>query len=133
VTKAVSAVSAVPEVRSALVDRQQKYIAAADGIVVEGRDIGSVVAPDAGLKVYLTASEEVRAARRNRQDARAGRAADAAATLADVRRRDRLDSTRRTSPLHAAPDALVLDTDHLSVDAVHDELIRLVCERGLVS
>jgi cytidylate kinase len=91
------------------------------------------VAPDAGLKVYLTASEEVRAARRNRQDARAGRAADAAATLADVRRRDRLDSTRRTSPLHAAPDALVLDTDHLSVDAVHDELIRLVCERGLVS
>jgi cytidylate kinase len=133
VTRAVSAVSAVPEVRSALVDRQQKYIAAADGIVVEGRDIGSVVAPDAGLKVYLTASEEVRAARRNRQDARAGRAADAAATLADVRRRDRLDSTRRTSPLHAAPDALVLDTDHLSVDAVHDELIRLVCERGLVS
>ena len=64
---------------------------------------------------------------------RAGRDAGSAAVLADVRRRDRLDSTRRTSPLHAAPDALVLDTDHLSVDAVLAELLRLVEERGLVS
>jgi cytidylate kinase len=136
VTQAVSAVSAVPEVRSALVARQRalidKALAGGGGIVVEGRDIGSVVAPEAGLKVYLTASEEVRAARRNRQDVRAGRAADAAATLADVQRRDRLDSTRKTSPLHAAPDALVVDTDALSVDAVLVELLRLVQERGLV-
>jgi CMP/dCMP kinase len=133
VTQAVSAVSAVPEIRSALVARQQAYIAESRGIVVEGRDIGSVVAPDAGLKVYLTASEEVRAARRNRQDVRAGRNADAAATLADVQRRDRLDSTRKTSPLHAAPDALVLDTDELSVEQVHTALLALVEERGLVS
>lgn len=133
VTTAVSAVSAVPEVRTALVARQQDYIAQSHGIVVEGRDIGSVVAPDAGLKVYLTASEEVRAARRNRQDVRAGRNADAAATLADVQRRDRLDSTRKTSPLHAAPDALVLDTDELSVEQVHTALLALVEERGLVS
>lgn len=137
VTKAVSAVSAVPEVRAALVARQQAYIAAASGIVVEGRDIGSVVAPDAGLKIYLTASEEVRAARRNRQDLRAGRVADPesslSATLADVQRRDRLDSTRKTSPLHAAPDALVLDTDELSVEQVHTALLALVEERGLVS
>jgi CMP/dCMP kinase len=134
VTKAVSAVSAVPEVREALVARQRAYIDhARAGIVVEGRDIGSVVAPDAKLKVYLTASEEVRAARRNRQDAKAGRSADAAATLADVQRRDRLDSTRKTSPLHAAADALVLDTDEMSVDAVHTELLRLVAERGMVS
>jgi cytidylate kinase len=132
VTRAVSAVSALPEVRAVMVARQRELIAGADGIVVEGRDIGSVVAPEAPLKVYLTASDEVRAARRGAQDRRAGREVDAATVLADVRRRDRLDSTRKVSPLHAAPDALVLDTDHLSVDAVLDELLRLVRERGLV-
>jgi cytidylate kinase len=137
VTKAVSAVSAVPAVRAALVARQRGYIdralAAGRGIVVEGRDIGSVVAPEAKLKVYLTASEEVRAVRRGRQDAKAGRISDPASTLADVQRRDRLDSTRKTSPLHAAADALVVDTDDLSVDAVLEELLRLVRERGLVT
>lgn len=120
-----------------MVRRQREHIAvavAADGgVVVEGRDIGSVVAPDAPLKVYLTASEEVRAARRSAQDRKAGRDADVAAVLADVRRRDRLDSTRKTSPLHAAVDALVLDTDHLSVDDVLAELLALVKERGLVT
>lgn len=137
VTTAVSAVSAVPQVREALVERQRKLIADAlaecGGIVVEGRDIGSVVAPDAQLKVYLTASEEVRAARRSAQDRKAGREADLSTVLADVRRRDQLDSTRKTSPAQAAPDALVLDTDHLSVDAVLDELLRLVGERGMVT
>jgi CMP/dCMP kinase len=141
VTAAVSAVSAVPAVRAALVERQRELIDAAlaggpegsGGIVVEGRDIGSVVCPDAPLKVYLTASDEVRAARRGAQDRKAGRAGDLTAVLADVRRRDRLDSTRKTSPLHAAPDALVVDTDHLSVDDVLAELLRLVHERGLVS
>ncbi|MGE3287675.1 MAG: (d)CMP kinase [Pseudonocardia sp.] len=132
VTRAVSAVSALPEVRAVMVARQRELIARADGIVVEGRDIGSVVAPEAPLKVYLTASDEIRAARRGAQDRRAGRDVDAATVLADVRRRDRLDSTRKVSPLHAAPDALVLDTDDLSVDAVLDELLRLVRERGLV-
>lgn len=137
VTAAVSAVSAIPAVRAALVERQRALIAQAlaerGGIVVEGRDIGSVVVPDAPLKVYLTASEEVRAARREAQDREAGRIAEHAAVLADVRRRDQLDSTRKTSPLHAAPDALVLDTDHLSVDDVLRELLRLVEERGLVT
>ena len=137
VTAAVSAVSAIPQVRTLMVERQREHIAAAvaadGGVVVEGRDIGSVVAPDAPLKVYLTASEEVRAARRSAQDRKAGREADVAAVLADVRRRDRLDSTRKTSPLHAAADALVLDTDHLSVDDVLAELLVLVKERGLVT
>ena len=136
VTQAVSAVSALPAVRAALVARQRALVAEAvsdGGIVVEGRDIGSVVAPEAPLKVYLTASEGVRAARRGAQDRRAGRGGDIAAVLADVRRRDQLDSTRRTSPLHAAPDALVLDTDDLSVDDVLAELLRLVRQRGLVS
>ncbi len=133
VTRAVSAVSAIPAVRAALVARQRELIdAAGDGIVVEGRDIGSVVVPDAPLKVYLTASEEIRAARRGAQDRKAGRAADTAVVLADVRRRDLLDSTRKTSPLHAAADAVVLDTDHLTVDDVLAELLRLVRERGLM-
>jgi CMP/dCMP kinase len=133
VTGAVSAVSAKPQVRAALVEQQREMIAENPGIVVEGRDIGSVVVPDAPLKVYLTASEEVRAARREAQDRKAGRTADHATVLADVRRRDRLDSTRKTSPLHAAADALVLDTDDLPVDAVLTELLRLVEERGLLS
>ncbi|GAA3106359.1 (d)CMP kinase [Pseudonocardia yunnanensis] len=137
VTAAVSAVSAVPAVRTALVERQRAIVADAlateGGIVVEGRDIGSVVVPDAPLKVYLTASEQVRAARRGAQDRKAGRNADIGTVLADVRRRDRLDSTRKTSPLHAAADAVVLDTDDLSVDAVLEELLRLVRERGLLT
>jgi cytidylate kinase len=137
VTSLVSAVSADPALRAEVVDQQRARIAAgvADrgGIVVEGRDIGTVVAPDAPLKVYLTASDEIRAARRGAQDRKAGRMADAAAVLAAVRRRDHLDTTRTASPLAAAPDAIVLDTDDLTVDAVLDELRRLVAERGLVT
>ncbi|MBP2367377.1 cytidylate kinase [Pseudonocardia parietis] len=135
VTGFVSAVSAVPEVRTELVARQHALIRSAvedgGGIVVEGRDIGTVVVPEAPLKVYLTASPEVRAARRGRQDAKAGRQSDLHVTLADVERRDRLDSSRRVSPLYAAADALVLDTDRLSADAVLDKLCALVAERGL--
>jgi cytidylate kinase len=137
VTQLVSAVSAHPSVRTLLVERQRALVAVAlagtGGAVVEGRDIGSVVLPDAPLKVYLTASAEVRAARRTAQDRKAGRPADPAAVLADVRRRDGLDSTRATSPLHAAPDAVVLDTDELSVDAVLETLLELVHERGLLT
>jgi cytidylate kinase len=137
VTRAVSAVSAVPAVRRLLVQRQRDLIADAlvktGGAVVEGRDIGSVVLPDAPLKVYLTAPAEVRAARRAAQDRKAGRVADVDAVLADVRRRDRLDSTRATSPLHAAADAVVLDTDGLSVDAVLTRLMELAQERGLLT
>ena len=135
VTGAVSAVSAQP----ARARRAGGPAAGADrgrdaggGIVVEGRDIGSVVVPDAPLKVYLTAAEQVRACRRGAQDRKAGRDGDFATVLADVRRRDQLDSTRQTSPLHVAADAVVIDTDELSVDAVLAELLRLVKERGLV-
>jgi CMP/dCMP kinase len=137
VTQLVSAVSAHPSVRRVLVAMQRALIAEAlagsGGAVVEGRDIGSVVLPDAPLKVYLTASAEVRAARRAAQDRKAGRPADLDAVLADVRRRDGLDSTRATSPLHAAADAVVLDTDALSVDAVLDTLLALAQERGLLT
>ncbi|MFI6271823.1 (d)CMP kinase [Micromonospora zamorensis] len=126
VTGAVSAVAAVPAVRELLVTRQREMIANVGRIVVEGRDIGSVVAPDADLKVFLTASEEARAARRSAEDA-----ADVAATAADLARRDRLDSTRKVNPLAQAPDAVVLDTTELGIDEVVARLRELLTERGV--
>ncbi|WP_132118210.1 (d)CMP kinase [Actinocrispum wychmicini] len=135
VTLAVSAVSAVPEVRQALVRQQRDLIASAlrsiGGIVVEGRDIGTVVAPDAALKVYLTASPDARAQRRSRQDVAAGRTASVEETLADVQRRDRLDSTRAVSPLRQASDAVEVDTTELDLAGVLAELLAMVDKRGL--
>jgi CMP/dCMP kinase len=121
VTAAVSDVSAVPAVRALLVARQREIIAGAGRIVVEGRDIGSVVAPDADLKVYLTASAGERARRRSAEVA-----ADVAATAADLARRDRLDSTRAADPLQLAPDAVVLDTTTLGIDEVVARLTHLL-------
>ncbi|MDM4718618.1 (d)CMP kinase [Micromonospora sp. WMMA1363] len=126
VTGAVSAVAAVPAVRALLVARQREMIATAGRIVVEGRDIGSVVAPDADLKVYLTASDSARAARRSAEDA-----TDVAATAADLARRDRLDSTRMADPLAQSPGAVVLDTTELGVDEVVTRLRELLTERGV--
>ncbi|SCF25230.1 cytidylate kinase [Micromonospora viridifaciens] len=126
VTGAVSAVAAVPAVRELLVAGQREMIANAGRIVVEGRDIGSVVAPDADLKVYLTASEAARAQRRSAEDA-----SDVAATAADLARRDKLDSTRKVNPLQQAPDAVVLDTTELGIDEVVARLRELLTERGV--
>ncbi|SCL29336.1 (d)CMP kinase [Micromonospora inyonensis] len=126
VTGAVSAVAAVPAVRKLLVARQREMITHAGRIVVEGRDIGPVVAPDAELKVYLTASEVARAQRRSAEDA-----ADVAATAADLARRDRLDSTRKTDPLQQSADAVVLDTTELGIDEVVARLRELLTERGV--
>jgi CMP/dCMP kinase len=133
VTSAVSSVAGVPAVRAVLIGAQQKIIAevlgAGGGIVVEGRDIGSVVAPDAGLKVYLDASAEARARRRSRQDAAAGRVSTVDRTRADVDRRDNLDD--RTTPLRPALDAIELDTTDLDVTGVINELLSMVDTRGM--
>lgn len=129
VTKAVSAVSAVPEVREQLVALQREITAAAGRIVVEGRDIGTVVLPEADVKIYLTASAEARAFRRNAQNIAEGRGDDYQAVLADVQRRDNLDSTRKVSPLRPAEDAVLVDTSDLNKDEVIDELYRVVAER----
>ncbi|MBF6138334.1 (d)CMP kinase [Nocardia otitidiscaviarum] len=126
VTKAVSAVSAVPEVRDQLVALQRDIAATSGRIVVEGRDIGTVVLPAADVKVYLTASAEARATRRNAQNIAEGRGDDFAAVLADVQRRDNLDSTRKVSPLRPAEDAVLVDTSELNMDEVIDELYRVV-------
>ncbi|MGW4400803.1 (d)CMP kinase [Amycolatopsis nivea] len=136
VTGAVSPVSAVPQVREVLVARQRRIIADAvgddGGIVVEGRDIGTTVAPDSPLKIYLTASAEVRAARRNTQDSAAGRASSVESARASVERRDRIDSTRAASPLRAAGDAVQVDTSELTIDQVIVALAELARGRGLL-
>ncbi len=129
VTGAVSAVSAVPEVRSRLVALQRELANGSDSVVVEGRDIGTVVLPDADLKIFLTASAQMRAGRRNDQNVAAGLPDDYDTVLADVLRRDHLDSTRPVSPLRAAPDAVVVDTSDMTRDEVIELLCDLVAER----
>ncbi|MGP4024974.1 (d)CMP kinase [Actinomadura sp. 3N407] len=126
VTNAVSAVSSVPAVRTRLVELQREIIGAG-GIVVEGRDIGSVVAPDAPVKVYLTASEEMRA-RRRAKDLAADPGASVTVTRAEQARRDRLDSTRKASPLTRAGDAHEIDSTELSLAEVIEAIVRLAKE-----
>lgn len=133
VTKAVSAVSSVPAVRSRLVDLQRTLAGGPGSVVVEGRDIGTVVLPDADLKIFLTASAETRARRRNDQNVAAGMPDDYDGVLADVRRRDHLDSTRAVSPLRAAPDAVVVDTGEMTESQVVDHLLDLVKQRSEVA
>jgi len=129
VTRAVSAVSAVPEVRTFLVDLQRRIVEQAGRIVVEGRDIGTVVLPDADVKIFLTASAEARALRRNAQNIAEGRGDDFAAVLADVQRRDHLDSTRAVSPLRPAEDSVTVDTSELGIEDVIGRLLLVVGDR----
>ncbi|MBA0050559.1 (d)CMP kinase [Streptomyces sp. AJS327] len=129
VTAAVSAVSAVPQVRTRITELQRSIAAEAAaegvGIVVEGRDIGSAVLPDADLKVFLTASPEARAARRSGELSGAN-AAGLAATQEALARRDRADSTRKASPLKRADDAVEIDTTELTLEQVVECVVTLV-------
>lgn len=123
VSAKVSAVSAVPEVRTAITDLQRTIAASAVmGIVVEGRDIGTTVLPDADLKIFLTASPEARAARRSGEL----KGADVAATKEALIKRDAADSSRKTSPLAKADDAIEVDTTELTLQQVIDRVIALV-------
>jgi CMP/dCMP kinase len=126
VTRAVSAVSSVPAVRARLVDLQRALAQGPGSVVVEGRDIGTVVLPDADVKIFLTASAETRARRRNDQNVAAGLPDDYEGVLVDVRRRDHLDSTRAVSPLRAASDAVVVDTSEMTESEVIAHLLGLV-------
>ncbi|MEV6951884.1 (d)CMP kinase [Streptomyces sp. NPDC051183] len=129
VTSKVSAVSAVPEVRTRITELQRSIAAAAaGGIVVEGRDIGTTVLPDADLKVFLTASAEARAARRS-GELRGKEAADLAATKEALIKRDAADSGRKTSPLAKADDAVEVDTTELTLDQVIECVVTLVEEK----
>ncbi len=126
VTRNVSAVSAIPQVRRNLVALQRQLAADAHRAIVEGRDIGTTVLVDAPAKVFLTASAQVRAQRRYDQDVAAGRRVDYDTVLADVQRRDELDSTRTTSPLRPAEDAVIIDTSHMTLDDVLARLVDIV-------
>ena len=127
VTRAVSAVSAVPAVRRQLVDQQRALVASAGAVVVEGRDIGTVVLPDATLKIYLTAAPEVRAERRAGQLGITD-AAEIAALAADLRRRDEYDSSRADSPLRPAEDSVVVDSTDLDQQGVVARIVELAAE-----
>jgi cytidylate kinase len=124
VTRAVSPVSAVPAVRRLLVQRQRDLVAAADAVVVEGRDIGTVVLPQATCKIYLTAAPEVRAERRAGQLGVTD-PARIAQIAADLRRRDEHDSSRADSPLRPAADAIVVDSTGLDREAVVERVLDL--------
>ncbi len=127
VSRAASVVSAVPEVREELVKLQRAL--GRHGAVVEGRDIGTVVFPNAQVKFFLTARPEVRAQRRRDELAKQGQSADLDAIIGEIRERDLRDSTRAVAPLRPAPDAVVVDTSDLTLEEVVEELYRRTQKR----
>jgi CMP/dCMP kinase len=120
-----SKVAALPAVRAGLLDRQRRF-AAAPGLVADGRDMGTVVFPQAGLKIFLTASPDERALRRHKQLKEKGVAATLAALSLEIAERDQRDSTRAVAPLVASADAVLLDTTGMSVEAVVERVLALV-------
>ena len=124
--EAASIVSAIPQVRSALVAFQRDFAERPPGAVLDGRDIGTVICPDAGVKIFVTAAPEERARRRAAELRHAGEPVDEAAILADILRRDARDRSRAVAPLKPAADAHQLDTTRLDVDAVVAAAVAIV-------
>lgn len=129
VSRIASSISAYPAVRAALLERQQDFAAQPGGAVLDGRDIGTVVAPGADVKLFVVASPEVRARRRLNELAERGMHTHFAEVLADIRARDERDSGRSVAPLRPAPDAVELDTSGLDVAGAVAAAIRIVEER----
>jgi cytidylate kinase len=129
VSSIASRISAYPSVRAALLERQQQFASQPGGAVLDGRDIGTVVAPGADAKLFVTAAAEVRAQRRVRELLGRGLPAHYDDVLVDIRARDERDTNREAAPLAQAPDALLLDTSELDVDGAIAEAVRLVEER----
>ena len=129
VSQFASAVSVYPSVRTALLERQQDFARQEGGAVLDGRDIGTVIAPEADVKLFVTASPEVRARRRLKELEARGMHASYEDVLADIRARDERDSTREVAPLKPAPDAILLDTSDLDAEASVAEAVRLTEER----
>ena len=128
-TDALPLVSAIPEVRDALVEQQRRM--GASGVVMAGRDIGTVVFPDADHKFFLTASLDEKVRRRAAQFERRGERVDEEAMRKEVEERDRVDTERAVAPLRPATDAIVIDTDHLDVDSVVDRILAQIRARPL--
>jgi cytidylate kinase len=126
VGEAASFVSAIPQVRAALVKLQRDFVATPPGAVLDGRDIGTVICPDADVKIFVTAQPEVRARRRATEYRASGKDIDEATVLADIRKRDERDSNRSASPLKQADDAHLLDTTNLDVEAAVASAIAIV-------
>ena len=129
VSQIASAISVYPAVRAALLERQQEFAGQPGGAVLDGRDIGTVIAPQADVKLFVTASPEVRAKRRLQELEARGMTAGYEDVLLDIRARDERDSTRDVAPLRKASDALELDTSNLGKDEAVDAAIKLVEER----
>jgi CMP/dCMP kinase len=126
VGEAASLVSAIPEVRKAVLALQRNFGRTPPGAVLDGRDIGTVVFPDADVKIFITATAQVRARRRVLELEQAGHRVDEAEVLADIQRRDERDTKRAVAPLKAAPEAHLLDTTHLDIDAAFRAAIDIV-------
>lgn len=129
VSKIASAISAYPSVRAALLKRQQDFASQPGGAVLDGRDIGTVIAPGAQVKLYVTASPEIRARRRQQELLGRGMNVHFEDVLADIHARDERDSNRVAAPLRQAPDALLLDTSDLTIEEAIAAALRLVEER----
>jgi cytidylate kinase len=126
ITEAASVVAAIPEVRQALLNYQRQFATRPPGSVLDGRDIGTVIAPGADVKLFVVATPEVRAARRVLELKARGEVADEGEVLADLLRRDERDSRRTAAPLKLAPDAHLLDTTHLSIDAAFRAAVDII-------
>ncbi len=126
VGEAASVVSAIPEVRAGLLQFQRDFARTPPGAVLDGRDIGTVICPDADVKIFVTATPEVRARRRALEFAARGEPATEAEVLADILRRDERDRSRTAAPLLQAPDAHLLDTTHLDIDAAFRAAVAIV-------
>lgn len=135
VGEAASVVAAIPEVRAALLAFQREFAKNPPqgecGVVIDGRDIGTVVCPEADLKFFVTASAEERARRRTRELEERGEPADFDKILANIRERDRRDMARENSPLKAAPDAHLLDTTKLDIDGAFEKALDVIASKGL--
>jgi cytidylate kinase len=126
ITEAASVVAAIPQVRQALINYQREFATRPPGAVLDGRDIGTVIAPGADVKLFVVASPEVRASRRMSELRARGEIADENEVLADLLRRDERDSRRTAAPLMQAPDAHLLDTSHLGIDTAFRAAVDIV-------
>ena len=128
--EAASIVARIPQVRAALLEFQREFAHLSPGAVLDGRDIGTAVCPDADVKIYVTATPEVRAERRFLEMQGRGEAATYEGVLADIRRRDQRDASRDTAPMRSADDAFLLDTSNLDIEAAFDTAVGVILRKA---
>ena len=127
--EAASIVARIPQVRAALLEFQRSFARRPPGAVLDGRDIGTVVCPDADVKIFVTATPEIRAQRRHLERQSRGEAVTYEAVLADIRRRDERDAGREAAPMRPAADAILLDTSNLDIEAAFDTAVGVIVKK----